>query len=65
MNEKKDVVTNENGLVEARSDTSVGTGKKFGLYGCGFLIVAVVIVFIVIVLTGIYNPFQGTEGVGP
>lgn len=65
MNEKKDAVTNENGQIDARRDTSVGTGKKVGLYGCGLLILAIVIIAVVLILTGIYNPFQGTEGVGP
>jgi len=65
MNEKKDAVTNENGLFDARRDTSVGTGKKVGLYGCGFMILAIVLIAVVLILTGIYNPFQGTEGVGP
>ncbi|CAN5144481.1 hypothetical protein BH20ACI1_BH20ACI1_09090 [soil metagenome] len=45
--------------------SGIGTGKKTGLYGCAFLILAVIIIFVVLVLTGIYNPFLGTEGVGP
>lgn len=49
----------------ANDADGIGAGKKTGVYGCAFLILAVVIVFIVLVLTGIYNPFQGTEGVGP
>ncbi|MDQ3751183.1 MAG: hypothetical protein M3367_19525 [Acidobacteriota bacterium] len=73
MNEKQDVIAKENEQADAprdndlreRNESSIGAGKKTGLYGCGFLILAVVIVFIVLVLTGIYNPFQGTEGVGP
>ena len=59
-------MTNENGLIDAHGgEAGVGTSKKIGLYGCGYLILAIVIVIIVLVLTGIYNPFQGTEGVGP
>ena len=46
-------------------ESGIGAGKKTGLYGCAFMILAIVIVFIVLVLTGIYNPFQGTEDVGP
>lgn len=51
--------------LEADTGSDIGAGKKTGLYGCAFMILAIVIVFIVLVLTGIYNPFQGTEGVGP
>jgi hypothetical protein len=74
MNDKQDSTGNETGQTQTSevgtgnsgSDSAgIGAGKKTGLYGCGFLILAVVIVFIVLVLTGIYNPFQGTEGVGP
>ncbi len=65
MNENNDAVTNENGQIDARRETGIGTGKKTGLYGCGFLILAVVIIAVLLILTGIYNPFQGTEGVGP
>ena len=67
MEEKHDRVTEENSQ-EVRRDISaggIGTGKKTGLYGCGLLILAIAIIFIVLVLTGTYNPFQGTEGVGP
>ncbi len=42
-----------------------GTGKKLGLYGCAFLILAVIIITAIIILTGVYVPFRGTEGVGP
>ncbi|MCY7376751.1 MAG: hypothetical protein LH472_12395 [Pyrinomonadaceae bacterium] len=53
------------GLEADTGGSDIGAGKKTGLYGCAFMILAIVIVFIVLVLTGIYNPFQGTEGVGP
>ena len=53
------------GLEADTGGGDIGAGKKTGLYGCAFMILAVVIVFIILVLTGIYNPFQGTEGVGP
>lgn len=43
----------------------IGSGKKMGLYGCGLLILGVVIVIVMLVMTGIYVPFEGTEGVGP
>lgn len=43
----------------------IGTGKKVGLYGCAFLILAVIIITAIVILTGVYVPFQGTEGVGP
>ncbi len=56
---------NRRDRLEADASDDIGAGKKTGLYGCAFLILAVAIVFIVLVLTGIYNPFQGTEGVGP
>ena len=73
MDEKQNTVSEENRLTEAssydrvrdESESGIGTGKKVGFYGCGFLMLAGVIVFIVLVLTGIYNPFEGTEGVGP
>ncbi len=62
MEDERNAVTEENKRTTA---DGIGTAKKTGLYGCGFLILAVIIIFIVLVLTGIYNPFQGTEGVGP
>jgi hypothetical protein len=73
MNEKSEVIGEMNGQAGERSDndlrernvTTIGAGKKVGLYGCGLLILGIVIIIIVLVLTGIYNPFQGTEGVGP
>lgn len=43
----------------------IGTGKKVGLYGCGFLILAVIIIAAILIFTGMYVPFEGTEGVGP
>ena len=68
MENRADKINEENrqtaGL-EADTGGDIGAGKKTGLYGCAFMILAVVIVFIILVLTGIYNPFQGTEGVGP
>jgi len=68
MENRADKINEENrqtaGL-ETDVSGDIGTGKKTGLYGCAFMILAVVIVFIILVLTGIYNPFQGTEGVGP
>ncbi len=69
MENRADKINEENRQnAELEADTGggdIGAGKKTGLYGCAFMILAVVIVFIVLVLTGIYNPFQGTEGVGP
>lgn len=50
--------------VDSKTD-AIGTGKKTGIYGCALLVLAVMIVFIVLALTGIYNPFEGTEGIGP
>ena len=50
---------------QRRAHIGYWEGKKTGLYGCAFLVLAVVIVFIVLALTGIYNPFEGMEGVGP
>ncbi len=41
---------------ELKADTGggdIGAGKKTGLYGCAFMILMVVIVFIVLVSTGI------------
>lgn len=46
-------------------ESGIGAGKKTGLYGCAFLILGIVIVSIVMFFTGIFNPFVGTEGVGP
>ena len=71
MNEKQDSRGGKNRRAETleadstRGDTSIGMGIKLGLYGCGFILLAILIVFVVLFLTGIYNPFQGTEGVGP
>jgi hypothetical protein len=44
---------------------NIGTGKTVGIYGCGLLLLGLLIVLIALVLTGIFNPFEGTEGVGP
>ncbi len=67
MENEADKINEENrrDRLEADAGGDIGTGKKTGLYGCALMILMVVIVFIVLVLTGIYNPFQGTEGVGP
>ncbi len=69
MENRADKINEENrqtaGLEADTGGGDIGVGKKTRLYGCAFMILAVVIVFIVLVLTGIYNPFQGTEGVGP
>ena len=73
MEEKRNTVSEENRQPEARADdtphggreSGIGTGKKVGLYGCGFLVLGVIIAVIVLILTGIYVPFEGTEGVGP
>ena len=67
MENRADKINEENqhDRLEADASSDIGTGKKTGLYGCALMILAIVIVFIVLVLTGIYNPFQGTEGVGP
>lgn len=73
MEEKRNTVSEEKRQPEARADdtprggleSGIGTGKKVGLYGCGLLVLAVVIALIVLILTGIYVPFEGTEGVGP
>ncbi len=69
MENRADKINEENrqtaGLETDTGGGDIGAGKKTGLYGCAFMILAIVIVFIVLVLTGIYNPFQGTEGVGP
>ena len=59
MDEKRKTVLEEN------RQTGIGTGKKVGLYGCGFLILATIVITIILILTGMYNPFVGTEGVGP
>jgi hypothetical protein len=50
---------------QQRDVSDVGKGKKLGLYGCAFIILAIVIFFIVLIYTGFYAPFQGSEGVGP
>ena len=73
MNEKQNSLGDETRRAEmlevdstrGGDTTDIGAGKKTVLYGFGLITLAVVIVFIVLVLTGIYNPFQGTEGVGP
>ena len=74
MNEKQDLLNTETGRRDMpdvdstryeSNDADIGKGKKTAVYGCGFMILAVIIIFIVLALTGFYNPFQGTEGVGP
>jgi 4-hydroxybenzoate polyprenyltransferase len=65
MNEDRNIDVEENRQPELRTDYGIGTGRKTALYGCGFLILAVVVVFIILVFTGAYNPFTGTENVGP
>jgi hypothetical protein len=64
LNEHQDTGTESNRQVKSMAD-GIGTGKKTGIYGCVFLVLAVVVVCIVLTLTGIYNPFEGTEGIGP
>ena len=49
----------------APDESDIGTGKKVGLYGCAFLILALVAVIIIVLLTGTNVPFVGTEGAGP
>lgn len=46
-------------------ESGIGAGRKAGLYGCGFLLLALVIMLIVLIITGIYVPFPSNEGVGP
>ena len=70
MNPEQKSTTEENrransSEINNERETDIGAGKKTGLYGCGFLILGVILVLVVLILTGIYNPFQGTEGVGP
>jgi hypothetical protein len=65
MEENRQTASREDNASGGERESGIGTGKKTGLYGCAFLILAVVIIFIVLILTGIYTPFQGTEGVGP
>ena len=64
LNENQDTDTGTDRQVKSMAD-EIGTGKKIGIYGCAFLVLAVVIVSIVLALTGMYNPFEGTEGIGP
>lgn len=74
MNENQPTNTEQNNRGESArvrsgvagsAEEKIGVGKKTGLYGCGLLILAIVLVIIVMTFTGIYNPFQGTENVGP
>jgi len=69
MENRADKINEENrqtaGLEADTDGGDIGAGKKTGLFGCAFLILGIVVIFIVLVLTGIYAPFQGTEGVGP
>jgi len=46
-------------------ESGIGTGKKVGLYGCAFIGLAVVIFVVVLIITGMFNPFPSNEGVGP
>lgn len=55
----------ENDPTRNVSEAHIGTGKKVGLYGCGLLLLGLVIVAVIIFVTGVYVPFEGTEGVGP
>jgi hypothetical protein len=57
--------TTEDDQKHGGSDSPIGTGKKVGLYGCGLLLLGLVIVAVILFLTGVYVPFEGTEGVGP
>ena len=50
--------------VESR-DKLIGTGQRAGLWGFALIILAVLIVFIVLVYSGFYNPFEGAEKIGP
>lgn len=50
--------------IESR-DRTIGKGKRIGLWGCGLLLLGIFIVFIVLFFTGVYNPFEGTENIGP
>ncbi len=70
MDKKQDADTEENRQAESRTDnggreSGIGAGKKVGLYGCAFLVAAFVIMLIVLIITGMFNPFPGSEGVGP
>ncbi len=63
MNERQTITESNQEPNQNKSD--IGTGKKIGLYGCAFLILAIIVFFIVLALTGIFVPLEGTEGVGP
>lgn len=65
MSEERNIDVEENRQPGLQTDSNIGTSRKTALYGCGFLILAVVVVFIILVFTGAYNPFTGTENVGP
>ena len=70
MDERQNSATEDNRQPDSRTDNAVresgiGTGKKVGLYGCAFLVAAFVIMLIVLIITGMFNPFPGNEGVGP
>lgn len=53
------------GEANDRGASDIGTGKKVGLYGGGFLLAAFVIIIIVLIITGMFEPFSSSEGVGP
>ena len=70
MDEKQNSATEENRQSDSRTDNAgresgIGTGKKVGLYGCVFLMLAFIIMLIVLIITGMYQLFPGSEGVGP
>ena len=68
MNEKRDESSRGVAGHEPRSrenESAMGTGKKVALYGFGLLLLGLVVITIIIFLTGVYVPFEGTEGVGP
>ena len=55
----------EDDSIRDGSEPRVGFGKRVGLYGCGFVLLGLLIAAVVLFLTGVYVPFEGTEGVGP
>lgn len=60
-----DKIQQSQSINDDSGNANIGTGKAVGIYGCGLLLLGLLIVLIALVLTGIFNPFEGTEGVGP
>jgi hypothetical protein len=51
--------------VGGSGETSIGVGKKVGIYGVGLLLLGLMVVIATALLVMHYAPFASMEGVGP